>query len=737
MKLDRTDFIVSGMHCSSCALIIERQLIKVPGVDSAKVSFASEKASVSYNPLLTKITDLSLAIKNAGYKSILAESENTESQNKRQQLEITKQTKKLVLSVLLSIPLVFFMFTMVSSPYIGIISLILATPVQFYIGASFYQGALSALRIKSFNMDSLIAIGTSVTYFYSLVNLLTGTPELYFETSSLLITFVVLGKLLEAKAKRRTGDATKKLLWLQAKTARVIRNGKTIDIDISQVVINDIILVRPGEKIATDGIIIKGASAINESMVTGESLPVEKNVGDFVIGGTINMLGSFEFRTTKVGSETMLAQIIKLVEDAQGSKAPIQDFADKISAYFVPSVLVVATLTFIVWFFILGSSLSFALMAFTSVIVIACPCALGLATPTAIMVGTGVGAARGILIKGGEPLENASKVDTVIFDKTGTITKGKPEVTNIASLGKTRNDEVLRISASLEKQSEHPLAEAIYSYAQEKGINFAKVKKFLAIPGYGVTGTIEGEEYFFGNRKLTIEKVGLGTKNVKEKLTLLEEQGKTVTILASKKEVLGIIAVADIVKETSKQAIEMLNKMGMEIWMVSGDNKRTARSIALQVGIKNVLAEVLPQDKANEVKKLQDTGRFVAMVGDGINDAPALAQANLGIAMGSGTSVAMETGGIVLVKNDLRDVVYALDISKATVSKIRQNMFLALIYNIIGIPVAMRVFSFAGLTLSPEIAGLAMALSSVSVVSNSLLLRKYKKHDILTKSSVD
>ncbi|MEK7533567.1 MAG: heavy metal translocating P-type ATPase [Patescibacteria group bacterium] len=747
-KSERTSLVISGMHCSSCASIIELQLKKVPGVAEAKVNFASEKASVLYDTGSTKVDDLIKAVEKAGYKGMLASSEDSQAQTKRQLSEIKGQWKKFLFSLVLSSPMIYFMlldfFNFLPGgklllPYIGIISFILATPVQFIFGASFYKGMISALKMRTFNMDSLIAIGTSVAYFYSVANFFTfyGTsgsliglngakiPELYFETAAFLITFVILGKYLEAKAKGRTGEAIKKLMGLQAKTARVIRNGETIDIPTDQVVKNDIIVVRPGEKVPVDGVIVKGSSSVDESMITGESMPCEKHVDDMVIGGTINKVGSFEFMATRIGSETTLSQIIRLVEDAQGSKAPIQAVADRISAYFVPGVIAIAALTFVVWFFLLGAPLSFALMAFTAVIVIACPCALGLATPTAIMVGTGVGAEHGILIKGGEPLESASKINTIVFDKTGTITKGKPEVTNVEDLGELDEEEVLMISASLEKQSEHPLAEAIYSYAHEEGVVLKEVDKFSAIPGHGVKGTIGKVEYFFGNRKLITDTLGLDIAKFDRKLTRLEEQGKTAMILATKKGVLGFIGVADTVKETSREAVEMLTKMGIEVWMITGDNTRTAKAIASQVGIINVLAEVLPQDKANEVKKLQDAGKKVAMVGDGINDAPALAQANLGIAMGSGTDVAMEAGGIVIIKNDLRDVVHALELSKTTVQKIQQNMFFALFYNVIGIPIAARVFSFVGLVLKPELAGLAMALSSVSVVGNSLLLRRY------------
>jgi Cu+-exporting ATPase len=485
-------------------------------------------------------------------------------------------------------------------------------------------------------------------------------------------------------------------------------------------------LVRPGEKIPVDGKITKGSSAIDESMITGESLPAEKNVGDKVTGATINKTGSFEFEATRVGSETTLAQIIRLIEEAQGSKAPIQAFADRISAYFVPTVIGIAILTFLVWYLVLGSTLSFSLMAFTAVIVIACPCALGLATPTAIMVGTGKGAEYGILVKGGEPLEAACKIDTIIFDKTGTLTNGKPAVTDIISSGNLDEDEILLISASLEKLSEHSLAEAIYSHADEEGIKLKEVSDFNATPGHGVKGSINKIEYYLGNRKLIRDIVGIDVDKINRKLERLEEQGKTAMILANKSEILGIIAVADTVKETSKEAIAKLQKLGVEVYMITGDNKRTADAIAKQVGITNILAEVLPEDKANEVRKLQDNGKKVAMVGDGINDSPALAQADLGIAMGSGTDVAMETGGIVIIKNDLNDVVTAIDLSKETMSKIKQNMFFALFYNIIGIPIAARLFVGFGLVLKPELAGLAMALSSISVVSNSLLLRRFK-----------
>jgi Cu+-exporting ATPase len=542
---------------------------------------------------------------------------------------------------------------------------------------------------------------------------------------------VALGKWLEIRTKGKTSDAIKKLMGLQAKTARVIRNNITADIAIDEVVRGDIIIVRPGEKIPVDGKIVSGSSSVDEAMITGESIPVEKNAGDMVIGGTVNKNGSFQFLATRVGSETTLAQIIKVVEEAQGSKAPIQGFADRISAWFVPAVIGIAILTFAVWYLFLGASLGFALMAFTAVIVIACPCALGLATPTSIMVGTGRGAEQGILIKGGEPLEAACKINAIIFDKTGTLTKGQPEVTDVIenkiSNLKNQNDDtklkIVQMAASLENYSEHPLAEAIVIYAKEKSLALEKVIDFKAVPGQGVTGKINGEKYYLGNRKLMS---GLNFSPDNSEFNELEEEGKTAMILATEKEIIGVIAAADTVKITSGEAVAKLKKMGIEVFMITGDNERTAKAIAAQIGIDKVLAEVLPEEKANEVKKLQAQNKKVAMVGDGINDAPALAQADLGIAMGSGTDVAMETGGIVIMKSDLNDVVTAFELSRETMKKIKQNMFFALFYNVIGIPIAARVFISFGLILKPELAGLAMALSSVSVVSNSLLLRLFR-----------
>jgi Cu+-exporting ATPase len=745
----RISLSLFGMHCSSCANIIERQLKKVPGVKQANVNFSAEKASILFDEGVSSTESLINAIAKAGYRGEEVDAKDTEYEARKREKEISSYFNKFVFSFILSLPMLYFMLLdffkwlpgeAAFAPYIGIFSLLLTIPVQFIIGAGFYKGMWSSLKMKTFNMDSLIAIGTSTAFFYSLYNYavyvaannsLIGLggmkiPDLYFETAAYLITFVILGKWLEIRTKGKTSDAIKKLMGLQAKTARVVRGGKTLDIAIDEVTHGDIVIVRPGEKIPVDGKITKGSSSVDESMITGESLPVEKQLGDNVTGGTVNKTGSFEFEATKVGSETALAQIIRLIEEAQGSKAPIQNFADSISAWFVPAVIGLAIITFFVWYFFLGSTIAFALMAFTSVIVIACPCALGLATPTSLMVGTGKGAEYGVLVKGGEALEGASNISAVVFDKTGTLTKGKPEVTDILSFGVLDEDDVLAVAAGLEKLSEHPLAEAIYTYAKEEDVDLGEVQNFKAIPGHGVQGDLNGATYYFGNRKLMVDTLGLAINKIDRKMTRLEEQGKTAMILATKDGFIGAIAVADTVKETSREAVAKLKKMGIEVWMITGDNARTAKAIASQVGITNVLSEVLPEDKANEVKKIQDSGKKVAMVGDGINDAPALAQSNVGIAMGSGTDVAMEAGDIVIMKSDLNDVVTSIELSKETMGKIKQNMFFALFYNIAGIPIAARVFFAFGLVLKPELAGLAMALSSISVVSNSLLLRYFR-----------
>lgn len=732
------------MHCASCALTIERALKKVPGIKEANVNYGSAKAIIQPSDEVLEDELIIQAIHQAGYTATkMVTGEMSHAHNTSEDKDILK---RFLIAGVLSIPLLYFMAMDVipSLPFgeslmglMGILSFLLAIPIQFWLGAQFYKGMISGLRAKTFNMDSLVAIGTSTAFIYSTYELGRfwvehGTviaemgekvPNLYFEVSSFLITFVLMGKWLEARAKGKTSEAIEKLVGLQAKTARVKRNGELMDIALAEVIVGDVVVVRPGEKVPVDGRITEGSSSVDESMITGESLPVTKKVGDQVIGSTINKNGSFECVATHVGSSTVLAQIIHFIEDAQGSKAPIQDYADRVSAVFVPAVILIAILTFIVWYVFLGAGLEFALLSFVSVMVIACPCALGLGTPTAVIVGTGKGAEYGILLKGGEPLEHASKAKSIVFDKTGTLTHGKPVVTDVVS--KEERESMLQIAASLESKSEHSLAEAIVQQAKEEHVTLSTVSDFLSVPGHGVKGVIDGTAYMIGNRRLIEQSFAMQSEEV-EAMQALESDGKTVMVLASTQKVLSLIAVADTIKESSKEAIVTLKKMGFTVYMMTGDNKRTAEAIAKQVGIDHVLAEVLPQDKAAEVKKIQATDHAVIMVGDGVNDAPALAQANVGIAMGNGTDVAIESAGIILMKNDLHDVVRAIQLSKKTMRVIRQNLFFALIYNVLGIPIAARVFIAFGLVLKPELAGLAMALSSVSVVTNSLRLKRVK-----------
>ena len=682
-------------------------------------------------------------MKNRGYEASVIQAGKDSQKNikKKQQEELNNIKLKLVVGVIFALPSLILGMGFMKNPlpFQNYILWILATPVQFYVGAQFYKGAWAALKNKTSNMDTLIALGTSAAYFYSAVIVLLhgNSAHQYFETSAVLITLVVLGKYLEAIAKGKTSQAISKLMQLGAKTATVIRkvNGKEQEfkVPIDKVQVGDIILVKPGQKVPVDGVIVKGHSTIDESMVTGESIPVTKQKGDQVIGATINKTGSFRFKATKVGANTTIARIVKLIEDAQTSKAPIQRYADTISSYFVPVVIYIALITFMVWFSFVKAEVSFAVVTAVAVLVIACPCALGLATPTAIMVGTGKGAQNGILIKGGEALETAHKLKYVVFDKTGTITKGEPEVTDIVALGKATQANVLKIAASIENDSEHPLAEAIVRRGKEEKVSFSKVTGFKALVGRGITAKIARTQYILGNMKLMKEQRVSVSSALQKQVEMLETEGKTAMLLSDAKKVLGIIAVADAIKSDSPKAIAQLKKMKIIPYMITGDNTRTAKAIAKKAGIpaSNVFAEVMPEDKAKYVKKLQRKAkRFkkaVAMVGDGINDAPALAQADIGIAMGSGTDVAMETGQIVLMKESLVGVAKAIKLSKQTMSKIRQNMFWALAYNSLGIPIAAGLlYPWTGWLLSPMIAGGAMALSSVSVITNSLLLKMKK-----------
>jgi len=719
---------ISGMHCVSCAQNIETNLRKLKGVSGANVNFATENAMVEFNEKIVSEEKIHITIENLGYKAIKVYEEETKDREKEARDKEVRGIKiSFIISLIFSIPVFILSFPEIFNIMVlnqNIILLLLAAPVQFIVGYRFYKGTFFALKARSANMDTLVAVGTSAAYFYSaLVTLVPNFGNyVYFDTSAVLITFITFGKWLEAITKGKASESIKKLIGLQPKTATVIRNGEELQIPIKNVVVGDVIIVKPGQKIPVDGIVVNGSSSVDESMITGESIPIEKKKGDKVIGATMNKHGSFKFKATKIGKDMVLSQIIKLVEDAQGSKAPIQRLADKVSSYFVPAVIIIAIASFLFWF-VSGQSFIFSLSIFISVLIIACPCALGLATPTAIMVGTGKGAENGILIKSAEALENAHKITTVVFDKTGTLTKGKPEVTDIISFG-TSSNEVLKYAAIAEKGSEHPLAEAIINKA--RGMKIPDAKSFKAIPGYGILAKYN-KSIIFGNRNL-MKKYKISIDSFEEKISDLENQGKTVMILALNKKVTGLIAVADTLKEFSKEAVKKLHKMNKEVIMITGDNKRTADAIAKQLGIDYALAEVLPSDKEREIEKLQKDNKIVAMVGDGINDAPALARADIGIAIGAGTDVALETGQIVLMKNDLRDVITAIDLSNYTIRKIKQNLFWAFFYNSIGIPIAVGLlYPFTGFLLNPMVAGAAMAFSSVSVVSNSLLMRNYRK----------
>jgi Cu+-exporting ATPase len=718
---------ISGMHCVSCAQNIETNLRKLKGVSGANVNFATEKATVEFNEKIVNEKKIYVTIEKLGYKVIKVYEEFTDKEKEARDKEVRDIKISFIISLIFSIPVFILSFPEIFNiiiPDQNIVLLLLAAPVQFLVGYRFYKGTFFALKARSANMDTLVAVGTSAAYFYStLITLVSNFGNyVYFDTSAVLITFITFGKWLEAITKGKASESIKKLIGLQPKTATVIRNGEELQIPIKNVVVGDVIIVKPGQKIPVDGIVVNGSSSVDESMITGESIPIEKKKGDKVIGATMNKHGSFKFKATKIGKDMVLSQIIKLVEDAQGSKAPIQRLADKVSSYFVPAVIIIAIASFLFWF-VSGQSFIFSLSIFISVLIIACPCALGLATPTAIMVGTGKGAENGILIKSAEALENAHKITTVVFDKTGTLTKGKPEVTDIISFG-TSSNEVLKYAAIAEKGSEHPLAEAIINKA--RGMKIPDAKSFKAIPGYGILAKYN-KSIIFGNRNL-MKKYKISIDSFEEKISDLENQGKTVMILALNKKVTGLIAVADTLKEFSKEAVKKLHKMNKEVIMITGDNKRTADAIAKQLGIDYALAEVLPSDKEREIEKLQKDNKIVAMVGDGINDAPALARADIGIAIGAGTDVALETGQIILMKNDLRDVITAIDLSNYTIKKIKQNLFWAFFYNSIGIPIAAGLlYPFTGFLLNPMVAGAAMAFSSVSVVSNSLLMRNYRK----------
>jgi len=733
--LEQIQLQITGMTCAACAARIEKGLNRLPGVARAHVNLAMETAHVEFSPAAVSVADVIRRVEQLGYQAALKKEREDEKDRRRR--EIRRQQRRFVLSAVLSLPLLWTMaghFSFLSFLWVPgwllnpWVQLALATPVQFVVGGPFYIGAYKALRNRSANMDVLVALGTSAAYFYSLY-LTIGwafapgahhAPPLYFETGAVLITLIVLGKLLEAVAKGRTSEAIKTLMGLRAKTALVVRDGREIEIPAEEVAVGDIVLVRPGDKIPVDGEVVEGSASVDESMLTGESLPVEKGPGDPVIGATVNLNGMLRVRATRVGKETALAQIVRVVEEAQGSKAPIQRVADVISGVFVPIVVGIALATFLIWFlWAAPGDFAKALRNAIAVLVIACPCALGLATPTSVMAGSGRAAELGILFRGGEHLELTHRIDTVVLDKTGTITKGKPELTDVtaAALGER---EFLRLLAGAEKPSGHPLAEAVVRGAAARGADIPDAEAFEALAGFGVRAVVEGKEVLAGNRRLMARYGVELPEQALHAAQKLEEDGKTAMFVALDRAYAGMAAVADTLKETSREAVERLKAMGVELVMVTGDNERTARAIARQAGIERVLAEVLPEGKAEEVKKLQAQGRKVAMVGDGINDAPALAAADIGMAIGTGTDVAMEAADVTLMRGDLTGIADAMAMSRKTMANIRQNLFWALAYNSLGIPVAAAGF------LAPWVAGAAMALSSVSVVLNALRLQRVK-----------
>ena len=736
------NYTVTGMSCASCANAVEKALNKNNDIN-ASVNFATEKLNIEYDEKKYNFDKIREIVESAGYG--LAEDMTEDKKVELYQEKITSLKNRLILAVIFVVPLLYismghmlgavlpeFLNPKVNPLNFALAQFVLTLPI-IYAGRDFFSHGFKNLVRKSPTMDSLIAIGATAAVLYGIYatfRIITVDPEahmdLYYESAGTIITLILFGKLLEAKTKGQTSSAIKKLIRLQPKKAKIIENGAEKEVLIENLKVGDIVIVKPGEKIAVDGRIVEGATSVDESMLTGESLPVSKKVGDKVVGGSINKNGSIRFEATEIGKNTVLSQIIKLVEEAQGSKAPISRMADIVSAYFVPIVIEIAIITGIAWF-LSGSGLVTALSFFIAVLVIACPCALGLATPTSIMVGTGKGAENGILIKSGEALETAYKIKTVVFDKTGTITKGKPILTNLIAYGKYNENELLKIAASVENDSEHPLAEAIVNKAKEKNIEIKSYEKFRAMPGYGIRATFEGKEVQIGNRKL-MENRKINVEISQKDYDILLNEGKTPMYISIDNELAGLVAVADVIKETSKEAIEKLKKMGIKTIMLTGDNEKTAKFIAKQVGIDDVISEVLPYQKSQKVKELQEKDEFVAMVGDGINDSPALAQANVGIAIGNGTDVAIESADIVLIRNDLRDVAGAIALSKATITNIKENLFWAFFYNVLGIPFAAGIFYafFNGPKLDPMIAAFAMSFSSVSVLGNALRLKFFK-----------
>jgi Cu+-exporting ATPase len=722
MSKRRTELNIRGMTCASCVARVENALKRVPGVTSANVNLATERATVMYDPSTTDLSSLLDAVDIAGYDA----SEFKEEEFAQSELDTKRRMddfkKRLQVAVILSIPIVAInMFWMPRPSEVNILLLLLAIPVQFWAGATFYRGAWKTLRHGSADMNTLVALGSSAAFFYSLVNIFRGVNEVWFESSASIITLILVGKYLEAGARSRASDAIRKLMKLAPDKALVRRDGVETEIETKDIRIGDEVIAHPGERIATDGLIIEGLTSIDESMLTGESMPVTKKTGDPVYGATINQTGFIIYRATRIGNETVLAQIVQMVERAQGSKAPVQRLADKVASVFVPVVLAVAALTFIIWKYIFGVDLTNAMMPTISTLVIACPCAMGLATPTAIMAGTGRGAELGVLIKDGAVLEQAGRIDTILFDKTGTITKGEPSITDVYPSPSTSEDDLLRYAGSVEKQSEHPLSRALIREVEMRKLNLLPAEDIQARVGMGIQGCVLGEMVLVGNEEMIREANVCISEPLLEQKRMWEEQGKTILFVARNDMCLGVLAVADTIVPNSSVAVELLKRMGLNVVMVTGDNRITAEAIARKAGITEVAAKVLPNDKAKLVEKYQAAGHVVAMVGDGINDAPALAQSDLGIAIGSGTDIAIETADITLLRSDLKGVPSAVKLSRATLRTVKMNLFWAFIYNIIGIPLA------ATGRLNPMIAAAAMAFSSVSVVTNSLRLKKFRE----------
>jgi Cu+-exporting ATPase len=720
---------IGGMTCAMCVNAIEDVLSKLDGVSEVNVNLASEMAYVTYNPNITAFKDMKEAIEDLGYQYLGIEGEETEDlEEKIREEDLKGKRNRFIVGFAVSIPLFFLMFSNITLPIPMHYFMLIVTIIPFiYVSYPIFIAAYKALRNGLLDMDVMYSLGIGVAYGSSLLGTfqIVLTPEfMFYETALMLAAFLMLGRYLETRAKGNTSTAIKKLIGMQPKTATVIRNNQELEVKIEEVETGDLVVVKPGEKISTDGIVEDGESYVDESAITGEPVPVYKDSGKNVVGGTINQNGMLKFRATKIGKDTVLAQIIKMVEVAQGSKPPVQRIADRAVTYFIPTILLIALVSFVAWY-ILGSTLLFGLTVLISILVVACPCALGLATPTAVTVGIGRGAELGILIKNGEALEISEKISTVLFDKTGTLTKGKPEVTDIMVVD-TEEDNLLKLAASVEKNSEHPLAQAVVKKARSKGIKLIKSSGFSSFGGKGVKAVVDNETIIIGNRMLFEENNIELTAEIQDSLLKLENEGKTAIIIVSENKILGVIAVADTLKETTKKAIQELKNMKLEVVMITGDNSGTAQAIAEQINIENVISEVLPQDKAVEVKKLQDKGEIIAFVGDGINDAPALAQADVGIAIGSGTDIAIESGDIVLIKDDLLDSVASIQLSKKVMGRIKQNIFWAFGYNSILIPVAAGIlYPTFGITFRPEYAGMAMALSSVTIVSLSLMLKGY------------